>query len=183
MRKRWEEAFLDGYKPAVLQLTTHPTYEQLKKYPNCLYGSWEPTSRIFFQTQQQLDTYRELMKDVREDSPEFHRIVGLTLGFPRRSVEHFAWMRELEERTGQWPEEEEKKTVGAVWAGFYFSCLLDIADHEIQWLWDTYQHPKADGHPVYFWTPETSYIEIPYGDLDELHRVQDMLIDKIAVRG
>jgi CRISPR/Cas system-associated exonuclease Cas4 (RecB family) len=84
-------------------------------------------------------------------------------------------MRVLEEKTGQYPEEERQTKIGLAWAGFFFSSHVDFVKDEALWLFNTYQHEKAVGLPIYLRTSETGYIEIPYGDLNRLVAVVDTI--------
>lgn len=97
MRKTYEQAFLDGYKPAILILKTNQLYDQIKDYPHITPFNNHPESCIFFQTDCLKQEYQQRIKGVKLFSPAYHFIVGTTLGFPLRSVEFFAKMRKLDE--------------------------------------------------------------------------------------
>lgn len=86
--KRWYEAFLDGYKPAVLLDRDHRYFEQLKHYPHLTPFDQNLNSYIFFQTVKQKYDYARKMQDVECDfgSYDFHYHVGMALGFPEKSV-------------------------------------------------------------------------------------------------
>ncbi|MBA4602747.1 hypothetical protein [Thermoactinomyces mirandus] len=63
---------------------------------------------------------------------------------------------------GEYPGIEKKQVVGVEWAGFYFATYLDFIESEINWMWETYKHPKAVNNPLYLWAPDIEAIEIPY---------------------
>lgn len=178
-RKWWWEAFLEGYKPAILHLKSSKEFDLLKEYPHiCPFNRHHSKGCIFFQTKEQRKQYQEQMKDIQEDTYEWHYIVGKTLGFPERSVEWYSRMCELQNKIGKQPDEKKKYDVGVHWSGFCFSSHLDIVTEEVRRTWNKYNHPKAINYPLYLWTKETSYIEIPYGDFDRLTEVCEYIRKK-----
>jgi hypothetical protein len=173
MRKRADVAFLDGYKPALLIATSHKFFETVAStdFPRITPFDDEQGSHIFFQTEEQKVDYQKRIKGIELRSFEFNMIVGEALGFPMKSVEYFSKMRALEDKIGYYSEEEEQTKVGVAWAGFFFSSHIDFVEKEVRWLFDTYQHEKAIGLPLYLRTSEDGYIEIPYGDFEKLNLV------------
>jgi hypothetical protein len=173
MRKREHFAFLDGYKPALLISPRNQHFETIvaTNFPHVVPFDDEAGSHMFFQTEEQKEDYLKRMEGVGLRSYEFNMIVGEVLGFPVRSVEYFSKMRVLEDKIGYYPEEEEQTKVGVAWAGFFFSSHIEFVEQEIHWLFDTYQHEKAVGLPLYLRTLEDGYIEIPYGDFAKLQLV------------
>jgi hypothetical protein len=178
MRKREHLAFLDGYKPALLTSHRDEFHETViaTDFPRITpFDEYEPSSHIFFQTEEQREKYAEQIIGVEWGTYDYHKIVGETLGFPKRSVDYFAKMRVLEEKIGHYPEEERMNSIGVIWAGFFFSSHVDFVKDEAFWLFNTYKHEKAIGLALYIWSKETSYIEIPYGDLNRLVAVIDTI--------
>jgi hypothetical protein len=153
MRKREHFAFLDGYKPALLISPRSPFFEDVavSDFPKITPFDEEPESHIFFQTEKQTEEYQRKIKGVALRSYDFYMIVGENLGFPKRSVEYFAKMRALEDKIGYYPEDERLNGLGIIWAGFFFASHLDFAEQEAEWLFDTYQHEKAIGLPLYIY--------------------------------
>jgi hypothetical protein len=182
MKKPAHEAFLDGYKPALLIATSHKSFENVAStdFPRITPFDDEEGSYIFFQTERQKEEYQRRIEGVQLRSYEFNLIVGETLGFPLKSVEYFSRMRALEDKLGHYPEIERQEKVGVVWAGFFFSSHMDFVEQEVNWLWSTYQHEKAIGLPLYIPRYDQGrYEEIPYGDFEKLHRViQDIREDR-----
>jgi hypothetical protein len=176
-RKKYEQAFLDGYKPGVLSYTNSPFFQQLKSYPYISPFDHEEESGIFFQTDQQKREYLELMKDVPIEfgSYQFHYNVGIALGFPEKSVKYYSEMRVLEEQTGEYPVEEERLKVGIHWAGFSFSSYLPWLIEDVEWMWKQYNHPKAIECPFYL-RSKKGYKEIQYGDFATLEEVRKYIM-------
>ncbi|PRZ12644.1 hypothetical protein CLV36_11240 [Laceyella sediminis] len=170
MKKRWYQAFLDGYKPAVLELNTLQTYSQLKEYPHITHVlPHEPRSCLFFQNDTLMNDFKNRMDGVQAYSGAYHYHLGIALGFPERSVQYYAHMREIEELVGEYPIDEVENGVGVVWAGFYFSSHKAFVVDEINWLWKTYTHKEAVKHPLYLTDKKTDKtLEIRYGDFDSV---------------
>lgn len=174
-RKRCEEAFLVGYKPALLayeETKSELYFDQLFEYPHIKSFSGKSDTHIFFQSEELKSTFESQAQNIDLNSPEGHLIIGQALGFPRRSVEFFAKMRELEEaNAGQTPEEDKVFGCGISWAGFNFHSSIEFVDQEIEWLWSTYHHPKTLEEPLRLRFPKDGFIKIPYGDLATVKKI------------
>jgi hypothetical protein len=173
--KREHEAFLDGYKPALLISPRSKFFDIVSKtdFPRITPFDDEDNSHIFFQTEHHKLLYSSQIEGVSLRTYDFHKIVGKTLGFPKESVLYFAKMRDLEEEIGNYPEDERINGVGVIWAGFFFASHLEFVEREVQWLWNTYQHEKAVGQPLYLWTKETDYIVVQYLDFARLKELKE----------
>lgn len=172
-RKGFWEAFLDGYKPAILIERDHPNLHLLKDYPSYPY---DEKLILFFQDEKLRNQYLSKVKYVEKDTYEECCLLGLTLGFPKKSVEFFAKNDQVRLKTGVLPNREVE--LGMMWAGFSFSTHIDYVEHEARWLWNTYRHPKAIENPLYLWTKETSYLEVPYGDFGQLEEASEYIRKK-----
>lgn len=177
-RKWWYEAFLDGYKPATLELITSQSYEQLKNYPHILIQvSFSDELAIFFQTEKLKKEYEQQIKGVKENSYEWHYVIGKMMGFPIKSVK---WYAKMSDGTNDHKKKElEKYKIGVQWGGFFFATNLDFVADEVRWLWETYTHPKVIGYPLYFHvTEEKEYIVIPYNDFYRLNEFCEYIREK-----
>ncbi|SHF22501.1 hypothetical protein SAMN05444392_11123 [Seinonella peptonophila] len=171
-KKRFYDAFLDGYKPAIQFETYSRHFNRVSDLPFPSYQLDEDLC-MFFQTEELKQTYLDRMNGVNENSYEEIYIMGTTLGFPEKSVDLYAKARVLEAKTGIYPTEEEKMyKIGVNWAGFEFAGFLNVLEPDIQWLWNTYNQSKAVEEPFYLWTEESSYIEVPLGDFERLEEVK-----------
>lgn len=179
LTKRFEQAFLDGYKPATITFRQSRFFDQfypeLKRYPNIEISNEVAEGFMFFQTEEMKAEYINKMKNVEEDSFFDHYYTGLALGFPERSVRLFSNFREIEALIGEMPKEEERLGVGINWAGFQFKSFLPFVQEEIGWLWSVYKHPKSVNVPLYLRANNQPSIEIPYGD----YQLLDKLIKEI----
>lgn len=182
MGKRYEQAFLDGYKPVTLgfkgKLFNELFYPQLIQYPHLPFDH----GYIFFQNDSLKKIYLKRMEAVTSDY-EKHIVLGEMLGFPEKSVKKYAKMRVLEEELGEYPKEiEGKQVVGVEWAGFYFATYLDFIDSEIKWMWEKYRHPKTVNESLYLWAPDIDAVEIYYEDYAALNEtVQSIKIKRNLV--
>lgn len=172
MRKRYEQAFLDGYKPSTIVLRSNNFFDQLQSYPSIHPFNNHPESYIFFQSEELKQEYIRKKVEIKDDTFEDHVLLGITLGFPRKSCEWFAKMRQLEEQTGAFPEEDTLYGIGISWAGFFFRTHVDIAIQEIKWLWNTYTSPKAVENPLYIRPPQNMYYyQVPYGNYESIKNI------------
>lgn len=177
-KKRFYDAFLDGYKPAIQFETKSRYFHRVNDLPFPRYQLDEELC-MFFQTEDQKQTYLKQMKGVDENSFDGIHIMGTTLGFPQKAVEFFAKMRVLESKTGIYPSGEEKMyKIGINWAGFEFSGYLPYLEQDVGWMWKTYNHPKAIENPFYLWTKDDGYIQILYGDANQLKEVHEYIMQK-----
>lgn len=172
-QKRCEEAFLEGYKPAVVAITNNKYFKELLKYPHVTPVNDNPHTYIFFQNEELKDSYTTKMMGIKWDfgSYECHYHLGIALGFPERSVRAYADWRVAEERLGKYPEEEEKQSIGISWAGFSFTSYLDFIEQEVLWMWQTYKNSITIENSFCLWGKEEGYIEIPCGDVTRLNEV------------
>lgn len=175
--KREHEAFLEGYKPALVISSSSKYFEEVSKLdcPRITPFDIGPDSHIFFQTAEQKQEYQRRIKGVEWGTYDFHKIVGETLGFPKKSVKYYASMRVLENEIGHYPDEERRDSVGVEWAGFFFSSHIDFVIQEVKWLFDTYKHEKAVGLPVSIWVAGFDTPDIPYGDFKRMNMIVNKL--------
>jgi len=172
-RKSYGRAFLDGYKPAILIERDNPYLPFVRGYPSYQY---DELNTLFFQNEELRRQYLRKLSGIKKGSYEECCLVGLTLGFPKKSVEFFARNDQIEKETGILPNRDV--SIGMEWAGICFATHIDYVEHEARWLWDTYKHPKAIENPLYLWTKETSYLEVPYGDFGQLKEASEYIRKK-----
>lgn len=172
IKKMHWEAFSDGYKPAILLKRTAKFFPKVSGFPFIQpFNSLDPDGCIIFRSENQKEAYQQQIKSVVEDTYQWHYIVGQTLGYPEKSVEWFSHVFADKKKTGKDNGDIALFGVGVVWAGFFFKTNVKYLSEEIQVLWNRYQHPKAVENPLYLRT-DTGYIEISYGDLEHVRRVQ-----------
>jgi len=170
--KREYEAFLDGYKPAIVLESYSKHLHLVEDYPSYRYNE---IFIYFFQTDGQRKEFIKKINKVGKDTYEECVINGLTLGYPRKSVEFFARNDQIRRKTGVLPNRDV--AIGMVWAGFRFSTSLEILEEEARWMWETYKHPKAIENPMYFWSDQdNTYLTVPYGDYSRLREVREYIM-------
>lgn len=179
LRKSYVDAFLDGYKPAIQIETFHSRFEDVSSssHPRVPYMDSEELM-MFFQSEKEKMNYLERIEGVNRFSYEANIVLGLTLGFPKKSVEYFSEMQEAMQQSDELFANMKRYELGIEWAGFYFSTHFDLVEEETKWLWSTYTHPKAIEEPFYLWSQETSYIEVAFGDFDQLKEVRGYIMKK-----
>jgi hypothetical protein len=157
------EAFLDGYKPAILIGEDSKNIQELEAYPSILIDrNRDYMSHLFFQTETAKQTYMNAILDIELDSYEDHYLLGMTLGLPEKSVDYFA--RVQQKKLGTRAQELQESGVGIIWAGFSFSANVEDLIAEVKWMWQTYQHPAAIEHSLYLCPVGNDMLEVPYGD-------------------
>lgn len=169
MLKSEVEAFLDGYKPAILIGENSNHLLKLDAYPSLLIDrERDYMSHLFFQTEEAKNQYLQKILNIEQDSYEDHYLLGITLGLPEKSVDFFAKTRVHKNKTGQTSKESEIYGVGVIWAGFSFAGHLEYLQEEISWLWETYRHPRTEGLPLYLCPEGNEMIPIPHQDQAKL---------------
>jgi hypothetical protein len=160
-KKRDHEAFLDGYKPALIIEPYRQTYPLVEHYPHMKY---DEDNTFFFHSEEQKQVFEKALHELERGSYEEELLIGSTIGFPLKSVEFFARSCEIKKVTGKMPE-----SLGVIWAGFWFATDAEIAYEEGLWLWNTYKHPKTEGEPLYLWDDNID-IEVAQGDYNSLEK-------------
>ncbi|MBA4542904.1 hypothetical protein H1164_08315 [Thermoactinomyces daqus] len=165
------EMFIQGLKPAIYRTTLESEFA--KRLPflveNFPYISSQETEKIvlipgaetyvFFQDQEQKERFKKELEYTEANSPEFHRLLGITLGYPPLAVEFFV--------QAKLNPELEKRKVGMYHLGIGCSGdILDLIDN-CRWLWDTYKLPEKIDIRL-----GTEFVSIPYGQMEELERIK-----------
>lgn len=170
--KRDFQALLDGYKPALIMDNDSKYYSLVDHFPKYKYNEY---LTFFFQKDSIKEKFVSKLKTVEKGSYEECYLIGITLGYPKKSVEFFARNDQIEKETGILPNRDV--AIGMVWAGFRFSTSLKIVEQEAKWMWETYKHPKAIENPMYFWSDQdNTYLTVPYGDYDRLREVREYIM-------
>ena len=179
MRKdlRPEEAFMMGYKPACTcqkgNLRLKPYFDRLiaGKYPHLLMNHLN--TYIFFHTEEQKNRFMEKIKGLKYNSPEYIRILGLELGFPKKSVEYFVYLWEQEEK-GVPFDTLHQDAVGVNCSGIVFKTHIDYLVDEIAWVWETYCPPKEAQIPTQIRLDEV-FFYVEFGNYLQLEMTQRMI--------
>jgi hypothetical protein len=182
------EAFLMGLKPALLDSSNCVTFQKVshlyKHYPCVTEGIHlheEADFFLFFQTEQMKEEFLMKLATVNHLSPEFHELLGITLGYPPLAAKYFAECRRLEEVEKRINEYEElfKHKVSFVYSGIRCNGHVnDLVENSV-WLWERYY---IKDEPFKIGMIEDNIVRFydvkPY-DFDELERVKKRKLDLI----
>jgi hypothetical protein len=137
------ESFLKGYKPAVLMNPNHDDENDIKSlagYPSVenvqVFDSAGQV--LYFQNEELKQDYLYQSKNtLNPHSPEFHKLLGITLGFPPKAVDFY--VSELMS-----PDDYRHDRVGLDYCGI--SCIggLDDLLENTAFLWDQIKNPKEE---------------------------------------
>lgn len=133
------QSFLAGIKPACfenLDRLTADIRNQLEKYP---YHQNYENAAIFFQTESLKEQFLEQTEGLSLESPAYHKMLGLTLGFPPKAVEFYAqyYEMQLQDRPAANHYLFTHK-VGYRYAGIMCQGHIDDLVENAEWLWNRY---------------------------------------------
>jgi hypothetical protein len=176
------EMFVQGLKPAIYRNSFDKQFVEklpyLKEhYPYISHRKIalipEAETYLFFQNERMKEDFLRKLNQISSPfSPDFHRLLGHTLGFPPKAVEYFA-------QTKMGTVEAEllnKRKVGMYYLGI--GCSGDIYDlvENVHWLWDTYQINKEMEVRL-----GCSMITIPFGKTEMLERIKEEHEQKLVL--
>ncbi|WP_124727910.1 tetratricopeptide repeat protein [Staphylospora marina] len=172
------ESFLLGVKPACSEnILWLPTAFQLKlrRYPSV--KKENRRGAIYFQTEEMKQRFLEETKNLSPDSPEYIRILGLTLGFPPKAVDFH--VRSLS-RDPAHPQEATKwynlHKVRANYAGNMFAENIDDLVENTEWLWNRYGREWDMSLSVIRETDQRLFLYlVPFGDREKLKEAEEGL--------
>ncbi|MBA4603525.1 hypothetical protein [Thermoactinomyces mirandus] len=151
------EAFLMGIKPALCRQMIPQLEElmpQLEKYP---YMIDEDGTYLFFQNQELMNNYLARLSNIEWGSSEYHRLLGLTLGYPPSAVEFF-----LDKLTDH---SLYQYSVNVGYAGYRFVAHVSDLHHIIDDMWNQHKVEEKTrlgvGSELYY---------IGYRDYEELQK-------------
>lgn len=158
------DSFLQGYKPALL-LNEKQQYipDKVKNYPSLQVKVFEIHQTLFFQNEKIKKEFIDNIRYIQEDSRDYHKILGLTLGFPPNSVEFFS---ALEVPFND--KEEERITVE--YCGLNFVSSIYIIEDDLVWLWNKLNIDKVTKIRPYPLRNNLSY-SIRFKELNSLKAV------------
>lgn len=168
-KKRDYQAFLDGYKPALVIEPYRQAYPLVEHYPRV---EFDMDNNFHFHTEEKKREFEKALSMVERDSYEEEILIGSTLGFPPKSVEFFARCREIKKETGKMPE-----SLGVIWAGFWFATNVEIVYEEVTWLWNTYKNPSTEGEPLYLWGEDID-LKVEHEDYDGLEKACEYIKER-----
>jgi hypothetical protein len=158
------QAFISGRKPSLLHALPPDTpgfYDDwvlLQGYPwvHEVVINTLPGVTIYFQDEEKKQNYLDRVGRVIVDSAEYHRLLGVTLGYPPKAAECYALLI----------DDLHTPSVGMGWDGI--GCTGGVHDIEVNvsWLWDHY--PSAS----FVDDVRISYYPTYYDPFDEVQTVE-----------
>jgi hypothetical protein len=173
------DAFLAGLKPSYFTTTAvnnvKEELDSLKDYP-CLDQGVEiaedETCYLFFQDRQAMDDFSKRIKGFTTKDLEFKKILGLTLGYPPKSVDFFI-RKEIEKQLALY-------SVALSYCGCTALTHVDDITEVANWYWNTYDHKESLqlgmlDRSIGRWR----LLESPYQDQEELLDLQSKALEII----
>ncbi|MGX9706627.1 hypothetical protein [Laceyella tengchongensis] len=183
------EVFLMGLKPAIYQSANNVTFQKtvhLYKHSPCvtegIHLHDEADFFLFFQTEQMKEDFLKKMATVKRLSPEFHELIGVTIGYPPLAAKYFAECRRLKEVEKRMDDYEElfKHKVSFIYSGIRCNGHVnDLVENSV-WLWERYY---IEGEPFKIGIIEgdvMKHYEVKPFDFDELERVKQRKLELIS---
>ncbi|SHF07414.1 hypothetical protein SAMN05444392_10762 [Seinonella peptonophila] len=176
-----ESAFLAGYKPALDVRPNFRYFDYLKENYPYIDEQDKYQNHLFFQTTQQKDEFltRTEHLDHHAMNPAYARELGLVLGYPQKSVDYFVWYI-TEETKGTQESTLEEGKIGIKYAGIDFASHIDLLIEEVQWLWNTYDHPFAR-ECISFVRVEDDLYRLEYGNEEQLKKIEQYLRKELGL--
>lgn len=170
------KSFLHGYKPAFIFIPHHipPYYEsedvkRLLTFP-CIpqIKPHDKPQDIYFQNEELKQTFQDKTKELDHNSPEFHRILGETLGYPPLAVNFY--VKHLQNLV-DW-----NRKVGFEYNGINFVGSFDTLIECTQWLWKHYpQQYFREREMILSYGKPSKRFKIAYKDINNLKSVHEQI--------
>lgn len=175
------EAFYMGLKPAFFVTTASEKFMKGEfrkisaKYPYIDQGvelMKDETCYLFFQDDSKKERFLDRIQGLTPDHLEFHRILGLTLGYPPNSVDFFVRKEQLKRQQDSKGVELQKMSIVLSHCGCSFLTHVSQMVEEAQWLWKTYIYEE----PLHISLVDQGLwktLEVPYLDVQSLQKMQE----------
>ncbi|WP_028778665.1 hypothetical protein [Shimazuella kribbensis] len=127
------ESFLKGYKPAVLMNPNHDDENDIRSligYPfvENIQVFASAGQVLYFQNEQLKQDYFYQSKDTPDPhSPEFHKLLGITLGFPPKASQFYS--ETVQDESLSW------KKIGFEYCGICCVGALEDIKENVEWFW------------------------------------------------
>ena len=176
-------AFWKGYKPAFFEIPDSPFCTPQLPYliENFPYIDEKKCNLfdgkkfyIFFQEEESMLNFQRQMEAIQPQSPEFHKIFGLTLGFPPNAVDFY-----VKKITAKEDErlQLKRQQIGLRFCGI--SCAANINDliEDALWLWDRYPYPEAirEGLSI---RVHNERVSVPYKNFTRLRYIHMQILER-----
>ena len=176
------EAFLAGMKPALYgnskSLTFMENFHLFAPYP-CVTRNIDIFDGadffLFFQDDELKENFLFNMRRVSPRSPEFHELLGVTLGYPPLAAKYYAQCIRLEqEGRNQEREKLDQFRVSIHYAGIRCTGHINDLTENAIWLWNRYEDNEDLKIGI-----GTKFYPVPRDNLKELDRLIDLKLHQI----
>jgi hypothetical protein len=164
------ESFLAGIKPSCYECISQVPPDVLKKLEKFPRFSVHPGYDIFFRDERARDGFTKAAENLSRDSAEFHRLLGLALGFPPRAVDFYVKSISGELNREQFYEQKVGLYHAGVWCAGHKRDLVE----NMGWLWERYPYHDQSRVATYHNNDRQAY-PVQYGDYETLHRLAEKL--------
>lgn len=167
------DAFLLGMKPAYYGNTACPTtmkhINKLKCYPYVTEGIdiSDDDYFLFFQNNELKSDFLDKVKNVKHRSPEFHELLGITLGYPPSAAHFFATCKNQSSM--------EAYKLAIHYAGIRCVSHVDDLIHNARWLWDRYNEDEDMKILI-----DTSFHSVERYDTDQLEEIRSLKLPLVV---
>ncbi|MBH8600896.1 hypothetical protein I8U21_05840 [Thermoactinomyces sp. CICC 23799] len=164
------ESFLAGIKPSCYECLSRVSPDLLKKLEKFPRYSVHPGYDIFFRDEPAHDGFAKEVKNLSRDSEAFHRMLGLALGFPPRSVDFYVKRISGELNREQFYEQKVGLYHAGVWCAGHKRDIIE----NMNWLWKQYPYYDQSRVATYYNNDRQVY-PVEYGDDEALHHLAEKL--------
>lgn len=167
------EAFVQGLKPALITTSDNKKFMDndfdmlSREYPfldDDIGLRDDVTSYLFFQTDEALQEFANRKREVDRKSPEYHRLLGFTLGYPPKAVEQFYIKEKLKASNDPRGKAWQEMSVSLYYCGCSVQSHIDFVIEHTNWLWNTYRFEEL----LYIGVVDNGngWINLPVGYMD-----------------
>jgi hypothetical protein len=164
------ESFLAGIKPSCYENLTRVPPDVLRKLEKFPRFSVFPGYDMFFRDRQLRDKFVKAVEAIPRKSPDFHRVLGLALGYPPKAVEFY-----VKRVSGELSREEfYEQRVGFYHAGIWCTGHKRDIVVNMRWLWERYPYNDRSRITTYY-NNDRQLHPVQYGDYETLHNIAEAL--------
>lgn len=169
-----------GRKPAIYDTVLSKPFLRwlpilLEKYPYIDKGielREDTTFYMFFQNEELKQSFQNQLKEITVPSPDFHRILGLALGYPPKAVEFYVQCER--------DPSLRKFKVGMHYQGVPCNgSVYDLVEN-CNWLWEKYTFDGCSKEPLEVRIGYNMH-KVEKGDIHRLRELQEIALARTSV--
>lgn len=171
--------FVKGKKPALYDTLASKRFSKRLPTLNLRYPYIEdlnliPDSKfyLFFQDEESKQSFLSETKGVAVPSPDFHRILGMALGYPPKAVDFFVKCEQ--------DRSMENLKIGMHYQGI--SCSGNVYDliENCNWLWEKYTFDRCSKEPLEVRIGYNMH-KVEKGDIQRLRELQEIALARTSL--